>query len=895
MAWKLYFHAAVKYNSAIPITLKHALRCALQVMCIVLVAAGAAPAGDIVVGSSGNTTRIVFHLKSGEAMSPDLVEQNQTLIVNFPHTVAEPQTMEDLFLIDHLAFDGTRATITMKHPFTYTSSFKQLPARLVVDISMKRQEGQEHTCPVRRFDMIPGTSRSSVVMVLDEGTPVDVRTAGKGRVFVHFPAEISCTDLGRLLEGIPQLTSVNLMKMASGTTLIMSVNKHYTMNRAKVERDGTRVIFEMSASGDVSPQTRGSSAQSLFDAGNSAAVIRMLEPHISSLSDEEAIILARSYWSLAFPYRMGERSNASLSLMSRAIQELPEGPRRDRVMLEHCSMLIRAGLPSEAGASLSRLRNSENDDVRAEASIREMDVLNRGGSYQDAYAAGRRLVIALGAQGLPERLKPLYSAVLADTYLGLNDHAKALDLYRQALSSDPDYPRTDPGIYARMGDAAFRMNDFSRAKDYLTLALNLAGGRDRQKYLLMLGDSLYQTGEKDRAIVVFSQAENLVPEGDGLAIAKLKTARIIIEKNTDERGRLSDRAFNEVMDIYQTLKTSAELKDKALASLVKVRIAQAYAKHGDWEKALATYHEVWRNTKKGDTIHHYTQVEAIRGIVERTRVLYRDSRYDQIYEIYTRYRGSFIKELRDSATLFVIGDALNRLGQTEEARTMLELSTRGDSIYKEQAFSLLFTIDIKRNKFQEALIWNTIYLSTYPDGKDARIMRERRGEVLYRLGSLSAALPHLEASAAEGGPLALHSLSYLADAYRRLGTPLKEEEALDRIIAFHPERVSPIIEEALYKRAGQLRKAASLARASSLYQALLDAYPRSSHVHWAMYYLAGIAHVQGDASRARELLTNIMRLSKDPVLVSAARVTSDEMALIGDLDGYEATKQHGGR
>ena len=177
----------------------------------------------------------------------------------------------------------------------------------------------------------------------------------------------------------------------------------------------------------------------------------------------------------------------------------------------------------------------------------------------------------------------------------------------------------------------------------------------------------------------------------------------------------------------------AELKDKALASLVKVRIAQAYAKHGDWEKALATYHEVWRNTKKGDTIHHYTQVEAIRGIVERTRVLYRDSRYDQIYEIYTRYRGSFIKELQDSATLFIIGDALNRLGQTEEARTMLELSTRGDSIYKEQAFSLLFTIDIKRNKFQEALIWNTIYLSTYPDGKDARIMRERRGEVLYRL------------------------------------------------------------------------------------------------------------------------------------------------------------------
>lgn len=174
-------------------------------------------------------------------------------------------------------------------------------------------------------------------------------------------------------------------------------------------------------------------------------------------------------------------------------------------------------------------------------------------------------------------------------------------------------------------------------------------------------------------------------------------------------------------------------------------------------------------------------------------------------------------------------------------------------------------------------------------------MKDRRGEVLYRLGSFKAALPDLEASAASDRPLALHSLSLLADAYRKLGMPLKEQQTLDRIIAFHPDRISPVIEEALYLRASQLKKAGEFMRASTLYQTLLDAYPRSSHAQWAMFYLAEIANVQGDAVKARELLTNIIRISKDPILVSAARVSSDEMELNRELQGYEATKPGAGR
>jgi len=895
MAWKLYFLAAVKTDKPIRIILKHASMHVMHALCMILVAAGAGRAGDIMTGSSGEGTRIVFYLKASDSISPDLVEQNQTLIVNFPHTVAEPQTIQDRFMIDNLSFDGTKAVIVLRHPFTCKTSFKKFPTRFVIDISEKKAGDPEVPCPIQRIDIIPVKSGLNVAMIFEEDTLPDIRSTKEGRIFIHFPAEVTCPDMERLFEGVPLLTFSSLMKMDSGSTLTLSLDGNYNLKKTRLDRGNSRIILEMGMKDKGSHETREQAAKGLFDIGNTAAVIQILEPHMQSLTPGEKILLARAYWSLAFPYRMGEKSGKALSLMNEVTKELSGEFEQERVQLEYCSMLIHAGLPNDAVPLIGSLKDSTNGGIKAEASIREMDIMNRAGSYQDAYASSKRLLIGLGGKGLPERLAPLYSAVLADTYLGLNDHPKALDLYRQALAADPDYPRDDPGIYARMGEAAFKINDFSTAREFLTLAINLSIAKDRQKQLIMLGDSLYQTGEKDRAIVAFSQVESLAPEGDNIVIAKLKTARIIIEKNTDERGRLSNRAFNEVMDIYESLKTSEELKDKSLASLVKVRIAQAYAKHGDWEKALEVYHEVWRNTKKEDTIHHYAQVEAIRSIIQRVRVLYRDSRYDRIYEIYMCYKGTFIKEMQDSATLFIIGDALNRLGQKEQARTILELSTRGESIYKEQAFYLLFTIDIKQGRYQEALIWNTIYLSTYPNGKDAQIMRERRGEVLYRLGSLKAALPDLEASAASGSPLALHSLSFLADAYRRLNLPQMEQQTLERIIAFHPDRVSPIIEEALYRRANQLQKDGDLVRASSLYQSLLDAYPRSPHAHWAMYYLAEIAHLQGDNEKARGLMTNIIRISKDPVLIAAARVTSDEMELNRELQGYEVIKRRSER
>ncbi len=888
MARKLYFHAAVKNSIPTENILKTALICAVVVVCISAATAGPVSAEAVLIGGSENITRIVFTLKNTATIVPDVSEQNQTLNVNFPYIVNDPQTIRNQFMVQQLTFDGVKAAITVKTPFTYRVSTRQSPPSVVIDLSAKKET--RTTCPIKRIEVIPDKSHLNVSMFIEPEMLPEIRATKTGRIYIHFPTDSPCENIEKLLASVPQLRFNSLVKMSSGTVLTLNVNNQYILNKTHTNEDKGLVVFEIRASDATSPKTRFLTADNLYRSGNTAGVIALLEPSGQQLSTAEKILLARSLWALAFPYEIKSRANKALTWMNAAIQELPDGPNRERIMLEYCSMLIKSGMATQALDHAKSLKGSSSADIRAAAGITEIDILNHTGAYPDAYAAQKRLTNDLGQAGVPAGLKAAYLAVSADTYLGLNDYAKAFSLYQEALAADQGIVREDPGLYAHMGEASFKLNDFDQARDCLIKAFNLGDPSGKDKYLLMLGDCLYQVGEKSKALAAFTQVESLAPKGENLVIAKLKSARIIIENNTDERGRLSDRAFNEVMDIYETLKTMEEYKDKSLSSLVKVRIAQAYAKHGEQDKALDTYLEVWMHTKKDDATHHYAQVEALRSIIERMRILHREGKDDQIYLIYTRYQKNFMKELTDSATLFIIGDALNRLGHFDKAKTVLELSTREESIYKEQALYLLFSISMKLGRYTEALLWNTLYLTTYPKGKEIQTIRDRRGETLYMLGSLTESLPYLEASASADGPLALNSLSYLADAYRRLSMGEQEQRTLDKIISYHGKRISRIIENALYLRANYLKSTGELARAKNLYQSLLDTYPKSSHTYWVMYHLSQIAFALGDHDGAKTLLTNVIRLTKDPLLLSVARVSADDMDLQKELNRYDADK-----
>ena len=197
----------------------------MMLICVLLVDAGPVHAASVHVGGSRNATRIIFILNEREAIAPEVSVQKQTLIVNFPHTVADPHTLQDQFMIHGLTFDGTKATIDIKVPFTYQVSTRQSPPSVVIDITTKKD--QMPLCPIKRIDVIPGKAQMSVSMQIEPGMLPEIRTLKTGRIYIHFPTDFPCNSIENLLTPVPQLKFMNTMKMASGTVLTLTVAEPY--------------------------------------------------------------------------------------------------------------------------------------------------------------------------------------------------------------------------------------------------------------------------------------------------------------------------------------------------------------------------------------------------------------------------------------------------------------------------------------------------------------------------------------------------------------------------------------------------------------------------------------------------------------------------------------------
>jgi tetratricopeptide (TPR) repeat protein len=841
--------------------------------------------GTVQIGGGPDRARIVFGLERHAL--PVLEQKDQTLIVNFPNTVGKPATFTDIFIISRFAFDGKMAVISMNRPFTYTGSTSGDSPQFILDIALKQDASAP--CPIDYIESNIHDAGVAVGIVVNPGKWPEVRCIKNKRVYLLFDGETDCTGIEQKLSLIPYITFDGLVRLEDATAFSFSLTGENVEMEVNAQELYNKVVLNITAGSGSRPKIYGI-ARSAYEQGDIAAAIHTLEPYRSSLDAQESILLARAYWKISFPYHMDSRSIEALKLMSEGVQAMVPGLPRETVMLEYSRMLLHASMHSDAVTYIQFLKESQSPEIAAEAYVAEIDVLNKKGEFQDAFVQNKRMINDLGENAVPERLKPYYLSVLADTYLGLSAYPRALKLYREALALDPEFFRTDPDLYARMAEAAYRLNDFAGAKDYMLSAVNLSRKDNKAEYLVTLGDCLYKMGRKGQAMSVFSEVENIAPQSESGIIAKLKTARIIMDKDLADDGQLSDKGFYEIIDIYENLKSSPEYQEGPLGSIIKIRIAQTYAHRRDWENALASYLRAWTDTKKDDPVHVYVQTEAEKCILARLQELFRQEAYDMVLDLYTEYRDSFMHDIQDLETRFILATSFHRLGHADQARGMFISCIEKPSSRSEEALYSLYAIDHARGDYAGALKWNTRYLESYPRGKNASVMRENRGPLLYYTSNLEEAISYLEQITDKGDEKALTALSMLADAHEKLGDPDRTIATLEKIIGF-PEAVrSPVIEKALYVRAIRLKETSETARSQDLFARLLDQYPQSAYRDWALYHLAEISRARGDTGEAARLLDTVIQRSTDKVLHELAMSLQGELGLAKDLREFSNLK-----
>lgn len=842
--------------------------------------------GTVQIGGGPDRARIVFGLE--RLALPALEQKDQTLIVNFPDTIGNPAAFSDVFIIRKFSFDGKKAIISMNQPFTYASSSTGDSPQFILDIVLKQDVPMP--CPIEHIESNIHDKGIIIGITVSSGKWPEIRYAKNKRVYLIFDGEADCSGIEQKLSRIPYITFDGTLRLKGSTAFSFSLTDENIDMEIQTQEIYNKVVLNIVITSGLSRAKVYGIAKSAFEQGDVAAAVHTLEPYRNTFDAQESILLARSYWKMSFPYHMDSRSMDALKLMNEGVQSMIPGLQREAVMLEYSSMLLHASMYAEAITYVGFLKDSLSPEIAAEAYLQEIEIMNRKGEFQDAFVQNKRMMNDLGENGVPSRLKPYYLSILGDTYLGLSAYPRALKLYREALSLDAGFFHTNPDLYARMADAAYRLNDFAGAKNYLLSAINLGRRENTAEYLLSLGDCLYKLGQKGQAMGVFSEVENIAPQSESGVIAKLKTARIILDKDLADDGQLSDKGFYEIIDIYENLKSSQEYQEGPLGSIIKIRIAQTYAHRKDWDSALTAYFRAWADTKTEDPVHTYAQEEAQKCIAAHLQSLYQQGGHDMVLDLYTEYKDSFMQDVQNPEALFILGRSFHELGQTDQARQMFLSCIEHPSSRKEAATASLFFIDHARGDYANALKWNTRYLESFPKGKEVAAMEENRGQLLYYTNRIREAIPYLEQAGGKGDEGALVALSMLADAHKKLGDPSREAESMEKIIGFSGTMKSPVIEKALYTRATQLKGLSETARAQELYQRMLALYPQSVYRDWALYHLAEISHARGETAEATKLLNTVIQRSTDKILHELALSYLGELGLGKDLTEFQNLK-----
>ncbi len=846
-----------------------------------LTAPPAASGASVHVGGAQGRARVVFNLD--KPLRPVVTQNDQALIVNFPDMVGSPVTLPESGGVEAILFDGKAANITLKGPFTYRDTYTDKPMRYTLDIKLNKEA--DLPCPIVNIQTSTGPRGLTVDVYLHEDLRPEVRYAKNRRLFLLFKGGVNCEGLEDRISKVPGLAYSGATKILGGTALAISLAGEKGDMEVRTPDRNNKLTLEISSGSTLSRSGSFAVAQGAYDRGDVASAIRMLKPYSGSLDARESILLGRAYWKIAHPYYLGAYSPLALKYMNSGIQAMAPGVVRETFLLEYARMLLRSARYADAMKYVKFLKGSSSPDIAAEACLLEIDITNRKKRYQDAFVQDRQMQGAFHATGIPARLVPYCRVVQGDTLLGLNAPQRALDLYREALNTCPGLFADDPGLYARMAEASYKLGDYASARTWLLLAVNLSPREARPDYLVSLGDCAYQLGQKDMAIGVLSQVENMAGQTESNVVARLKTARFIQEKDLSEnKGRLSSKGFRQILLIYEDLKNTREYQEGPLGAIIKIRIAQLYALKEDWNNALEWYKLTWTDTKKGDPVHTYAQAEAERCIVAYATRLDAAGKYDLVYDIYVQYQDSFMKGLANPEAAFLLGKALTRLGYLDQARPLLLVCLGTTSPRTGDALAWLAALDFQRGDYSRALRWNERCLLEHPDGACVPKALALKGELLYYTNRFAEAVPWLEKSGGAGGERAPFDLFLLADAQGRLGNTAQEAAALDRVIA--SGTASPVMEKALYLRANLYQDEGNPTQARALYRRLLDTYPRSAYREWAQYHLAEAWAKEGNVPEATRLLTALIQGTRDATLRTLATGALGSISLGTDVDDY---------
>jgi len=430
---------------------------------------------------------------------------------------------------------------------------------------------------------------------------------------------------------------------------------------------------------------------------------------------------------------------------------------------------------------------------------------------------------------------------VADCYVGMKDYGRAQDAYEKARDQWPLYSGLFPETLYRMGLTYLKKGDYSKARSILFAALNVFPEEEYNHIIVTkIGDTYREEGKVEQALKVYSQNGVLYPETRGAMISEIKMADLGISNP----GFFNFIQCLEPLKVYEKVIAKYPATDLAEEALYKEGWALAEQKR--YQEAISSLMTVlmdYPDSELSEKCHYSLQ----KNLVKLIDSYFSEEHYYPLLEIYEKYKNPFLLEIKNTKTLFQIGESFRQAGLYDEA---LELFAKAKRIYppnhpEDELTFRVGEIYLLQQSYAQAEKFFKKVITAFPDSvfyqrafhklADTYFEQERYGEA--RLAYFSA----LKSEAK--GVRDIKSLFRLGQCYQALGEESLTVETYRKAIRVAEDLgaeqgADEFVIESYFTLADFLYQIKWYGDAIEVYTQTIERFPEDDRAQWALYRIA---------------------------------------------------------
>ena len=587
-------------------------------------------------------------------------------------------------------------------------------------------------------------------------------------------------------------------------------------------------------------------------------------------SENAFYLIGDAYYNLA--QKDDTKYQLTIDAYKSATYKFPKSSKREMALLRIGKLYANMKFYIEAKASLQTLINEfPNGKYAPQSLINKAEILMDEKKYKEAHKQLERVLV----------LYPFSTVVrdatfkIADSYFIEKDYVRAEELYREAVKKWPTFPKANPSVMSRIGEAYFINGKYKDARDTFFDLINLFPKDEFAAHAMArIGDTYYKEGKNLDAVFLYAEAISRYPESEDIYSIRMKMANVGVETpNLVGISAIFDYApYIEPMNTYQ---------DVIIKNPSKPQVQEAMFKKGSILSSENRYVEAIIAFK--DLLSKYPEEitsEEVKASIRDTFFKIIDTYHAQkgFYSLLLTYYKNFdpflkilgTKDIKDPKILFKIGDTYQQMGLYSKAIETYDAVLKYDSkgVYKRDISFRTGEVYYLQERYADAEKQLKIFLTNYPDSEMADDARWIMGDSFYNQGKFKEAITEYNLYIKKRPKEFKTAKVYynLASSYKNIKAIQQSInsyiQAIEILKLSKREDAQGVIVDGEYQILDSLFKMGRYVEAIEAADRLAITYPGDKRAEWALYIAANSYEKLNKEDKSIVTLTKLAEIAK---------------------------------